>query len=113
MKSAIAVVDAPSTIRFHEKGVQIFRRDRASSDGWWGNIAVGLGRQPPDAVHVANYRACVVELHRRYPQGVGLVTVVNDASTPSPAGRDAMIEMFKALWPTMTAVLFVPNASGF
>lgn len=93
--------------------MQIFRRDRASSYGWWGNIAVVLGRQPPDAVHVANYRACVVELHRRYPQGVGLVTVVNDASTPSPAGRDAMIEMFKALWPTMTAVLFVPNASGF
>src|SRR5688572_6459752 len=113
MKSAIAVVDAPSTIRFHEKGVQIFRRDRASSYGWWGNIAVVLGRQPPVAAHVANYRACVVELHKQFPQGVGLITVVNDTSTPGAGGRDAMIKMFKEIWPLMTASLFVPNADGF
>jgi hypothetical protein len=115
MVSALAavVVNAPPSVQFEKGGVRLFRRDRASSYGFWGNIAVVLGRQPPDATHVANYRACVVELHRRYPQGVGLITVVNDASTPSPSGRDAMINMFKATWPMMTAVLFVPNASGF
>jgi hypothetical protein len=115
MGSAIAavVVNAPPPVQFEKGGVRIFRRDRASSYGFWGNIAVVLGRQPPDASHVVNYRACVVELHRRYPQGVGLITVVNDTSTPSPSGRDAMIAMFKALWPMMSAVLFVPNASGF
>lgn len=92
---------------------QLFRRDAASSYAWWGNIAVVLGRQPPTAEHVVNYRACVLELHKRYPQGVGLVTVVNDTSTPEPSGRDAMVAMFRETWPMMTAALFVPNADGF
>jgi hypothetical protein len=100
-------------VRFGIGGVKVFRRDAASSYGWWGNIAVVLGRQPPDASHVLNYRACVVELHRLYPQGVGLITVVNDTSTPSPGGREAMIAMFREVWPKMQAALFVPNASGF
>lgn len=94
-------------------GVKIFRRDYASSYGWWGNIAVVLGREPPEAAHVVNYRACVVELHKQFPQGVGLITVVNDTSTPGTGGRDAMLKMFKEIWPLMTAALFVPNADGF
>jgi hypothetical protein len=98
---------------YEAAGVRIFRRDVASSYGWWGNLAVVLGRQPPDAAQVLNYRACVIELHKHYPQGVGLITVVNDASTPSAAGRDAMIKMFKEIWPLMRAALFVPNADGF
>ncbi|HTV24405.1 MAG TPA: hypothetical protein VMG12_37185 [Polyangiaceae bacterium] len=72
-----------------------------------------IGRQPPDAAHVVNYRTCVVELHKQYPQGVGLITIVNDTSTPSASGREAMIQMFKDVWPMMTAALFVPNATGF
>ena len=99
--------------RYEAMGVKVFRRDAASSYGWWGNLAVVLGRQPPDAAHVANYRACVIDLHQQYPQGVGLITVVNDASTPGAAGRDAMIKMFKEIWPLMRAALFVPNADGF
>ena len=98
---------------FDGQGVKLFRRDFASSYGWWGNIAVVLGRRPPEAEHVANYRACIVQLHREYPQGIGLITVVNDTSAPSPAGRDAIIAMFKDVWPLMTATLFVPNATGF
>jgi hypothetical protein len=102
-----------STPRFETAGVRVFRRDQASSYGWWGNLAVVLGRRPPDAPHVQNYRECVIELHRQHPRGVGLITVVNDTSTPSPGGRDAMIKMFKEIWPLMTAALFVPNADGF
>ena len=104
---------APPSVRFDAGGVKIFRRDRASSYGWWGNIAVVLGRQPPDASHVINYQACVVELHRQFPQGVGLITVVNDTSTPSPGAREAMMVMFRETWPKMRAALFVPNATGF
>lgn len=100
-------------VSFGAAGVEIFRRDEASSYGWWGNIAVVIGREPPDAAHVVNYRACVVELHRRYPRGVGLITIVNDTSTPSASGREAMIRMFKEVWPLMTAALFIPNATGF
>lgn len=100
-------------VEFERTGVRVFRRDAASSYGWWGNLAVVLGRQPPDAIHVANYRACVAELHARYPQGVGLITVVKDTSTPSPGGRDAMIKMFRELWPIMEGALFVPDAVGF
>jgi hypothetical protein len=100
-------------IRFEAIGVKIFRRDFASSYGWWGNLAVVLGRQPPEAAHVVNYRACVVELHKKYPDGVGLITVVNDTSLPSAGGRDAMGKMFKEIWPMMKATLFVPNANGF
>lgn len=110
---SLAEAKSTQSVRFEALGVKLFRRDFASSYGWWGNIAVVLGRQPPEAAHVVNYRACVAELHRQFPRGVGLVTVVNDTSTPSAGGRDAMIEMFQEIWPLMTAVLFVPNADGF
>lgn len=103
----------PSALPFAADGPTIFRRDQASSYAWWGNLAVVLGREPPDAAHVSNYRACIVELHERYPLGIGLITVVNATSTPRPGGRDAMIQMFRELWPKMDAALFIPNASGF
>jgi hypothetical protein len=103
----------PSASRFAADGPTIFRRDQASSYAWWGNLAVVLGREPPDAAHVANYRACIIELHQQYPMGIGLITVVNATSTPKPDGRDAMIRMFRELWPTIDAALFIPNASGF
>jgi hypothetical protein len=106
-------VEVGEAVRFDTTGVKVFRRDFASSYGWWGNLAIVLGRQPPEAAHVVNYRACVVELHKQHPQGVGLITVVNDTSLPSAGGRDAMTKMFKEVWPLMTAALFVPNADGF
>lgn len=109
----LAEAKTTQSVRFEALGVKVFRRDFASSYGWWGNVAVVLGRQPPEAAHVVNYRACVVELHKQFPQGVGLITVVNDTSTPSASGRDAMIKMFKEIWPLMSAALFVPNADGF
>lgn len=109
----LAAKDASPTVPFSTAGVRVFRRDHASSYGWWGNLAIVIGRQPPDAAHVVNYRACVVELHKQFPQGVGLITIVNDTSTPSASGREAMIQMFKDVWPLMTAALFVPNATGF
>ena len=109
----LAAVDASQPVPFSPAGVRVFRRDYASSYGWWGNLAIVIGRQPPEAAHVVNYRACVVELHKQFPQGVGLITIVNDTSTPSASGREAMIQMFKDVWPLMTAALFVPNATGF
>lgn len=109
----LAAVEATQTVPFSAAGVKVFRRDHASSYGWWGNVAIVVGRQPPEAAHVVNYRACVVELHKQFPQGVGLITIVNDTSTPSASGREAMIQMFKEVWPLMTAALFVPNATGF
>lgn len=93
--------------------VKIFRRDGASSYGWLGNLAVVLGRHPLEVAHVANFRACVVELYRRYPAGVGVVTIVEDTSLPSASGRDALLEMFKECWPMMNGALFIPNATGF
>jgi hypothetical protein len=112
-KRPVAAAVGPSSLRFAADGPTLFRRDEASSYAWWGNIAVVLGREPPDASHVANYRACIVELQHSYPQGIGLVTVVNGTSTPKPSGRDAMIQLFRELWPKIDAALFIPNASGF
>jgi hypothetical protein len=109
----LAAVEATQNVSFNAAGVKVFRRDHASSYGWWGNLAIVIGRQPPEAAHVMNYRACVLELHKQFPQGVGLITIVNDTSTPSASGREAMIQMFKEVWPLMTAALFVPNATGF
>jgi hypothetical protein len=94
-------------------GVRLVRRDAASSYGWWGNIAVVVGRQSPDAMHVMNYRSCLVELFRRYPTGIGLVTVVQEASSPSSTGREAMIQMFKEVGPMLEGALFIPDAVGF
>lgn len=106
---------APASRRsiFGADGPAIFRRDQASSYAWWGNLAVVLGREPPDAACVSNYRACILQLHEQYPLGIGLITVVNASSTPKPSGRDAMIQMFRELWPKLDAALFIPNASGF
>ena len=98
---------------FSPSGPKIFRRDPASSYAWWGNLVVVLGRQPPDAAHVANFRAAIVTLHEQYPRGVGLITVVNDTSTPRPSGREALIATFRELWPRINAALLIPNASGF
>lgn len=94
-------------------GVRLVHRDAASSYGWWGNIVVVAGRRSPDATHVQNYRACVVELHERCQKGVGLITVVQADSTPSVGGREAMIQMFKELWPMLDGALFIPDAVGF
>jgi hypothetical protein len=116
MASNLAMTGEASRASMHSfsaAGPQLFRRDYASSYGWWENLAVVLGRRPPTAEHVANYRACVVELYARYPEGIGIVTVVNDTSTPEPSGRDALVKMFKEIWPMMTAGLFIPKADGF
>ncbi len=110
---AEAPPSAPSSLRFAPEGPKIFRRDQASSYAWWGNIAVVLGREPPDASHVANYRACILELLELHPRGIGLITVVNGTSTPQPSGREALIAMFRELLPRIDATLFVPNATGF
>jgi len=113
MNLAAPEVSRAAPPSFSAAGPQLFRRDYASSYGWWDNLAVVIGRRPPAAEHAANYRACVVELYRRYPQGISIVTVVNDTSVPEPSGRDALVQMFKDTWPMMTAALFIPNADGF
>jgi hypothetical protein len=110
---ASAVEGAPPVGRFAAGGPRIFRRDAASSYAWWGNVAVVLGRQPPEASHVVNYRACMLELLKQFPQGIGVITIVNETSTPKPSGRDALIALMKELWPQIDAMLFIPNANGF
>ena len=110
---ADAVDGAPPMARFAPGGPRIFRRDGASSYAWWGNLAVVLGRQPPDASHIGNYRACLVELLKQFPQGIGVITIVNETSTPKPSGREALIAMMRELWPQFEAMLFIPNANGF
>src|SRR5688572_26082725 len=79
-------VSAPGSLE--RGGVRLVRRDEASSYGWWGNLAVVVGRRSPDATHVQNYRACVVDLHKRYPAGVGLVTLVQGEGTPARTGGE-------------------------
>ena len=110
---AEALPSAPSLMRFAPEGPKILRRDQASSYASWGNIAVVLGRQPPDSSHVANYRACVLDMLKAHPEGIGLITVVNGTSTPQPSGREALIALFREILPKVDATLLVPNATGF
>jgi hypothetical protein len=107
------LVGAPSSVRFAPEGPRLVRRDQASSYAAWGNVAIVLGREPPDATHVANYRSVILDLLELYPQGIGLVTVVNGTSTPQPSGREALIELFKNPPAGLDATLFIPNATGF
>lgn len=100
-------------MRFAPEGPKFLRRDSASSYAWWGNIAVVLGREPPDASHVASYRACILDLLALHPEGIGLVTVVNGTSTPQPSGREALIALFRELSPSVVGSLLIPNATGF
>jgi hypothetical protein len=111
--SAETLQSASASVRFAAEGPTFLRRDQASSYARWGNIAVVLGREPPDASHVANYRASILDLLALYPQGIGLVTVVNGTSTPQPSGREALIALFRELLPRLDATLLVPNATGF
>jgi hypothetical protein len=110
---AEALPSAPPSVRFAPDGPKLVLRDRASSYAWWGNIAVVLGREPPDASHVANYRAFILDLLKLYPDRIGLITVVNGTSTPQPSGREALIKLFKELPSGLEATLLVPNATGF
>jgi hypothetical protein len=105
--------NGPTSLRFAPEGPKIYRRDQASSYAWWGNIAVVLGREPPDAGHVANYRACMLDLLKQHPSGIGLITVVKGTSTPQPSGREALIALFRELSPQLNATLLVPQATGF
>jgi hypothetical protein len=112
-KPAEALPGAPGSVRFAPEGPKAYGRDAASSYAWWGNIAVVLGREPPDADTVANYRACILDLLKLYPRGIGLVTVVNGTSTPQPSGREALMTLFREVVPRIDATLLVPNATGF
>ena len=76
-------------------------------------MAICLGREPPDAAAAQDYRNNIEELVAAHPGQVGLITVVRDASTPTPDGRAAVTTMFRELWPHLSCVAFVLEGSGF
>jgi hypothetical protein len=76
-------------------------------------LGICLGRKPPDAAAARDYRDMLEHVVAQNPRGVGMITVVESSSTPTPDGRDAMIRMFKDLWPHLKAAAFVLEARGF
>lgn len=93
--------------------VVLRRRDAACSYGVWRNVAVVIGHKPPSAVAVANYRHLVKGLLADQGSQVGLLTIVRRTSTPDPGAREALIDMFRELWPRLSGVAFVMEAQGF
>lgn len=88
-------------------------RDAACSYGWLGNVAVVIGHAPPTAATVPNYKKAIADLATKYPEGIGLVTIVQTTSTPEPDARDAILHIFRDFGRAMNACLFVDEAIGF
>ncbi len=100
-------------IHFDDAEVQIFCRAPASSYGWLGNLAVVLVRREPGLSEVESFRACVVELHRQHPTGIGLLTLVKGTYLPDRSTRQATARMLKEIWPLLKGALFCVDGIGF
>lgn len=93
--------------------VKVFKRDSASSYGAWRNVAVVIGHAPPTVASIQNYRDLVENLAEQYPAGIAMLTIVTRTSTPEPKARDALVSMFRVLWPRILGAGFVVEARGF
>ena len=91
----------------------LLSNNHAAANGVWRNVGIAFGRGAPDAAVAKDYRALLEQLIKSNPQGVGLITVIQPNSTPTPDGRDAMVKMFRDLWPNIRGAAFVVEARGF
>lgn len=92
---------------------RVLSDNSAATNGYWRNLGISVGRNPPDAEAARDYRAMLQSLNENNPGGVGMITIVLSSSTPTPEGRDMMIRMYKDSWPNLRAAAFVLEARGF
>jgi hypothetical protein len=104
---------APPAGDWAYESVTLRNRDSASSYGVWRNVAIVIGRQPPQAESIHNYRKVVEDLIAEYPKGVGLLTIVRSTSTPDAQAREELVAMFRTLWRRLSCIAFVMEAEGF
>lgn len=103
----------PPELKVVRGAVELFERDEACSYGWLGNVAIVIGHAPPRTTTVPNYEKCIADLARKFPTGIGLITIVQTTSTPEPAARDLILQIFCKHGPSLNACLFVDEAVGF
>lgn len=92
--------------------VEFKMRDSSSSYGQLGSLLVVYGYERPTASVAMSYRQCIVELIKRHPEG-GMLTVIEDTSTPHVEARNVLIKLFKELGPKLNRASFVIRSSGF
>jgi hypothetical protein len=78
-----------------------------------GNAQVGLGRERPDRASARDHRRLIEQFARAHSEGVGLVNIIQQTSTPHPEARDELVNAYRRNWSSIKAVLFVVEAAGF
>lgn len=115
--SAMAIpaqqLDVPSAPTTVAPKFRLVFRDSVGSFGWCGNLMLCVGREPPDPLGASNYAESVRRISALYPNGIGVLTVIQSRSTPEPAARDLLVGTFKKNWGSIRGALFVVEAQGF
>ena len=92
---------------------RVVNSNHAAVNGCWRNLGIGFGRNPPDASAAIDYRATLEHVVQQNRGRVGLLTIIEADSTPTPEGRDIMVKMFRELWQHLAGAAFVVRGQGF
>ena len=95
------------------EGPTVLSTNKASLNAYWRNVGIVVGRGAPYNVSATEYRELMEYLIAKHPDGVGLLTVIEERSTPDPEARDIMVKMFRDLWRDMRCVAFIVEGRGF
>lgn len=93
--------------------VELFKRDGASSYGHLGKLVVVVGRGSPGESEAQNYHEAVSSLAKKYPQGIGIITLVGRDATPRSEAREPLLSSIKDNWQAVQGALFVVDGEGF
>lgn len=86
-------------------------RDSASCYGIFENLLLTFGHGPPNATNAKRFSARVTDLAAKYPRGAGVFVFVQCESSPTPDGRDALLEAFRSLHGVVSFVFVIESQS--
>ena len=105
--------DKPGNIPAKIEPAHLLNSNFAAANGYWRNVVICLGRKSPTAVEAKDYLAAIEYVIANSEGPIGIITVIQEASTPTPEGRDALIRAFREMWPRITCAAFVIQGRGF
>ena len=99
--------------RGHVVPASVVNSNHAATNGVWRNLGICHSHCPPDEIASNDYRAMVEHVIQSNTGSVGILTVIESASTPTPEGRNILVGTFRDLWPQLAAAAFVVRGKGF
>ncbi|MCA9707654.1 MAG: hypothetical protein KDK70_17525 [Myxococcales bacterium] len=80
----------------------------------WRNVVLNVGKGSPSADHIDTVRRLVDDLLSKYPDGIGMMLMVYNASLfPHADGRNRTNELFREVGPRLQGVAAVVEGTGF